>query len=423
MRQDPVLPNSIVVVQNQSEFVDHYPTVRGIGESLPPEALRERRKLERERREALRLLRGTREAPPAVEDAGTPISPSSVRTSSPDSAGGDRGASSPVVSSKPPPPPVHYPNPMGSCWITKYPGLNDCTEKANMCLAFNQIEKVFAPTVSPYETGGVVAAGGGGVMGWQQYEESKRQASSASRPAQQVVPARSMSYSGGGFNPKKLPPAKPTASSARPATTATHVHRSASFATPSPLTSPNTPGTSAVGQISPSSPSSVGQTSSPSPPPTFDPRKRVFKLPHQYIPTTFVYPRESQELYDYFVYPGGAGSPQAAISGATFGAGAIPDHLMRKRTMIVKPADGSQGEGIYLIQRYRDVEVKASRTNEKPSIVQKYISRPLLLGGLKFDLRIYVVLVGLGSGATGRTRGVFASRSLSYVAKLRHWII
>ncbi|CAF4242608.1 unnamed protein product [Rotaria sp. Silwood2] len=59
-------------------------------------------------------------------------------------------------------------------------------------------------------------------------------------------------------------------------------------------------------------------------------------------------------------------------------------------TFIVKPSDGSQGTGIYLI---RD----ATRWNatSRPHVVQEYIDPPLLINGLKFDIRIYVLLLNL----------------------------
>lgn len=59
-------------------------------------------------------------------------------------------------------------------------------------------------------------------------------------------------------------------------------------------------------------------------------------------------------------------------------------------TYIVKPDGGAQGEGIFLIQNPRDIcRLKV------PSIVQEYISKPLLIGGLKFDLRLYALVSGL----------------------------
>ena len=56
-------------------------------------------------------------------------------------------------------------------------------------------------------------------------------------------------------------------------------------------------------------------------------------------------------------------------------------------TYIVKPDEGSQGEGIFLIQNPRDLyHLKL------PSVVQEYIPKPLLLRGLKFDLRLYILV-------------------------------
>jgi hypothetical protein len=66
-------------------------------------------------------------------------------------------------------------------------------------------------------------------------------------------------------------------------------------------------------------------------------------------------------------------------------------------TFIVKPNDGSQGDGIMLIKS-PDEYVKAvskTRNASKIYIVQEYIHNPFLIDGLKFDLRIYVVIVSL----------------------------
>jgi len=72
-------------------------------------------------------------------------------------------------------------------------------------------------------------------------------------------------------------------------------------------------------------------------------------------------------------------------------------------TFIVKPNDGSQGDGIILINNPDDY-LKMPRvakshhhnsSSSKSYIVQEYIHNPFLIDGLKFDLRIYVVIVSL----------------------------
>jgi tubulin polyglutamylase TTLL11 len=62
----------------------------------------------------------------------------------------------------------------------------------------------------------------------------------------------------------------------------------------------------------------------------------------------------------------------------------------RKPIYIIKPDEGSQGDGIYLIQEPKDYMF-----NNKHHIAQQYISNPLLIESLKFDFRVYVVLASL----------------------------
>lgn len=61
-------------------------------------------------------------------------------------------------------------------------------------------------------------------------------------------------------------------------------------------------------------------------------------------------------------------------------------------TFIVKPNDGSQGEGIYLIKN--PSQFFQFNTN-KTYIVQEYIHNPFLIDGLKSDLRIYVLILSI----------------------------
>merc|ERR1719469_599998 len=61
----------------------------------------------------------------------------------------------------------------------------------------------------------------------------------------------------------------------------------------------------------------------------------------------------------------------------------------RPSTFIVKPSGGCQGAGIYLI---RGVE---GLLPHSAAVVQEYLATPMLCDGLKFDLRLYVVVRSL----------------------------
>ncbi|XP_033113302.1 probable tubulin polyglutamylase TTLL2 [Anneissia japonica] len=54
---------------------------------------------------------------------------------------------------------------------------------------------------------------------------------------------------------------------------------------------------------------------------------------------------------------------------------------------ICKPADLSRGRGIFLFKDLSELAYDCS------AVVQRYISNPLLIGGYKFDLRVYVVVL------------------------------
>ncbi|XP_043479338.1 probable tubulin polyglutamylase TTLL9 [Leptopilina heterotoma] len=74
-------------------------------------------------------------------------------------------------------------------------------------------------------------------------------------------------------------------------------------------------------------------------------------------------------------------------------------------TWIVKPVTGSQGRGIFLFRKLKDLyewKPKESTANASTThtnagkvetfVVQKYVENPYLLAGRKFDLRIYVLV-------------------------------
>ena len=58
-----------------------------------------------------------------------------------------------------------------------------------------------------------------------------------------------------------------------------------------------------------------------------------------------------------------------------------------KPIYIFKPDAGCQGKGITLFTKIEEIE-------EKSGVIQTYINNPLLIDGLKFDLRIYVLIYG-----------------------------
>ncbi|CAD7950498.1 unnamed protein product [Amoebophrya sp. A120] len=61
----------------------------------------------------------------------------------------------------------------------------------------------------------------------------------------------------------------------------------------------------------------------------------------------------------------------------------------RNRTFIIKPDNGCQGRGIFLT---REWPTHIDMTT--PLVAQKYIAKPFLLDGHKFDLRLYVLVTG-----------------------------
>ena len=53
---------------------------------------------------------------------------------------------------------------------------------------------------------------------------------------------------------------------------------------------------------------------------------------------------------------------------------------------IIKPSSSSQGKGIFMVDDISEVPLNESL------VISRYIDNPLLINGLKFDLRLYVLV-------------------------------
>lgn len=89
---------------------------------------------------------------------------------------------------------------------------------------------------------------------------------------------------------------------------------------------------------------------------------------YDFVPKTYFYPNESEHL-----------KRDMALK-----SGKNKDPLW-----IFKPCASSQGKGIFVTSSLDDVPLK------QKYVVSEYIARPLLINGLKFDLRLYVAITSV----------------------------
>lgn len=88
---------------------------------------------------------------------------------------------------------------------------------------------------------------------------------------------------------------------------------------------------------------------------------------YNFLPKTFILPSESSNFTEY--------------------------HEKQQKTRnahwyIVKPHNQSQGRGIWLTNSAEEILAR----QKDCIVVSQYISNPLLINGLKFDLRVYVAI-------------------------------
>eukprot|EP01066_Platyproteum_vivax_P016338 Platyproteum_vivax@DN7088_c0_g1_i4.p1 len=118
-------------------------------------------------------------------------------------------------------------------------------------------------------------------------------------------------------------------------------------------------------------------------------------------PTTFVLPSEYGMFVDSF---------------------RRQEEVANESIWIMKPVGKSQGRGIFLINKIADISgwknerIPDPTDEEKPSsyIVQQYIVNPLLLGGRKFDIRLYVLVTSFWPLTFWLYRSGFARFSSCY---------
>ena len=100
--------------------------------------------------------------------------------------------------------------------------------------------------------------------------------------------------------------------------------------------------------------------------------KRHFPKEYAFYPDTFILPT------DHFLL-----TRRLSIS-------THPKQPTQNQFYIVKPDNGTQGKGIFLINGLSGIERKLTGV-----VVQKYITKPKLIDGLKFDMRVFVLITNL----------------------------
>jgi tubulin polyglutamylase TTLL6/13 len=104
---------------------------------------------------------------------------------------------------------------------------------------------------------------------------------------------------------------------------------------------------------------------------------------YAFYPRSWVVPQQWAELKHIF------GGPAASESSAASSAAAS------SQVLIVKSDSACEGRGIYLVSSLDQIELNNPDGTTRNLVVQEYLPRPLTLGGNKFDLRLYILLLSL----------------------------
>lgn len=92
--------------------------------------------------------------------------------------------------------------------------------------------------------------------------------------------------------------------------------------------------------------------------------KKIFPQSYNFFPMTWILPNEISDFKNYY------------------------KQQKNPKTYIVKLKNSCQGKGIYLTKKMNNIKRYDS------CVIQKYIRMPLLINGLKFDIRLYVLITG-----------------------------
>eukprot|EP00817_Percolomonadidae_sp_ATCC50343_P006712 CAMPEP_0117428350 /NCGR_PEP_ID=MMETSP0758-20121206/8085_1 /TAXON_ID=63605 /ORGANISM="Percolomonas cosmopolitus, Strain AE-1 (ATCC 50343)" /LENGTH=589 /DNA_ID=CAMNT_0005214673 /DNA_START=189 /DNA_END=1954 /DNA_ORIENTATION=+ len=93
---------------------------------------------------------------------------------------------------------------------------------------------------------------------------------------------------------------------------------------------------------------------------------------YTFVPETYLFPDDLNSILD---------SPKKRFTGKTY---------------IIKPSQGSQGNGIFLTQNLKKTVLRMeNKFRTSHYVIQEYLPKPYLVDGYKFDLRIYILIVSL----------------------------